>query len=216
MLMTIIVFTEIIFSSKHTKNIYILIKSIHSLTHSFNWLHIHYKQSIKQTNDQTINQTNTQPQERASAHPPQSLRVFGTPVDSVLIGLSLFADFKPDIIVSGINLGNNSHICAIYSGTVAAAAEGAINGFPAIALSAGCTFDDEIDKNMNWESIASDLVECVFLALKSEIPKFHFLSVNYPCYPNSEALKAVVATYIFLFLKFIFHSFYYSYFYSIF
>lgn len=130
--------------------------------------------------------------------------MFGTPVDAVLVGLNMFTEFKPDIIVSGINYGNNSHICAIYSGTVAVAAEGAINGFPAIALSACCTFDDAIDKQMNWNKIASDLVSCVVLAWKSEMPKFHFISVNYPCTSSCEkVVKTVVTTYGYFIFRFI-------------
>ncbi len=59
----------------------------------------------------------------------------GTPADCVKLALNKILHFKPDLIVSGINHGSNSSINVIYSGTVAAAIEGALNGIPAIAFS---------------------------------------------------------------------------------
>ena len=59
----------------------------------------------------------------------------GTPADCVKLALNKILHFKPDLIVSGINHGSNSSINVIYSGTVAAAIEGAINGIPSIAFS---------------------------------------------------------------------------------
>lgn len=60
----------------------------------------------------------------------------GTPVDCVKLALNaLFAEQKPDLIVSGINHGRNDGICTLYSGTIGAALEGAIAGVPSIAFS---------------------------------------------------------------------------------
>jgi 5'-nucleotidase len=61
--------------------------------------------------------------------------VNGTPTDCVHIAVTGLLDFTPDIIVSGVNLGANMGDDTIYSGTVAAAAEGYLLGIPAIALS---------------------------------------------------------------------------------
>ena len=65
--------------------------------------------------------------------------VDGTPVDCVIWGLPMLAEegIKPDFIFSGINHGMNTGLAAYYSGTVAAAREGALNGFHSIALSVG-------------------------------------------------------------------------------
>jgi 5'-nucleotidase len=62
--------------------------------------------------------------------------VTGTPVDCVLVALGyLMPDRKPDLVLSGINRGPNMGNDVHYSGTVAAAREGAIQGIPSIALS---------------------------------------------------------------------------------
>lgn len=59
----------------------------------------------------------------------------GTPVDCVKIAMHKILPHKPDLIVSGINHGSNSTISVIYSGTMAAAIEGAIEGIPSIGFS---------------------------------------------------------------------------------
>lgn len=61
--------------------------------------------------------------------------VSGTPVDCAKIGVTTIANEKIDIVVSGINNGFNLGTDVIYSGTVSAAVEGALNRMPAIALS---------------------------------------------------------------------------------
>jgi 5'-nucleotidase len=59
----------------------------------------------------------------------------GTPTDCVHIALTGLLDTKPDIVVSGINQGENMGEDVLYSGTVAAAIEGIMFGIPAIAFS---------------------------------------------------------------------------------
>jgi len=61
--------------------------------------------------------------------------VNGTPTDCVHIAVTGLLDFTPDVVVSGINLGANMGDDTIYSGTVAAAAEGYLLGIPSLALS---------------------------------------------------------------------------------
>jgi 5'-nucleotidase len=61
--------------------------------------------------------------------------VNGTPTDCVHIAVTGLLDFTPDLVVSGINLGANMGDDTIYSGTVAAAAEGYLLGIPSMALS---------------------------------------------------------------------------------
>ncbi|MBN2281242.1 MAG: 5'/3'-nucleotidase SurE [Candidatus Marinimicrobia bacterium] len=65
----------------------------------------------------------------------EGLAVSGTPADCVKIALNAVLNRKPDFVVSGINLGSNTGINVIYSGTVSAATEGAISGIPSIAIS---------------------------------------------------------------------------------
>ncbi len=61
--------------------------------------------------------------------------VDGTPADSVILALHHLLDFRPDLVVSGINHGGNLGKNVHYSGTVGAAAEAVQNGIPAIAIS---------------------------------------------------------------------------------
>ncbi len=60
----------------------------------------------------------------------------GTPVDCVKLGLTgLLGEDRPDLVVSGINAGANVGVDILYSGTVAAATDGALMGWPAMAVS---------------------------------------------------------------------------------
>ena len=63
------------------------------------------------------------------------MAVNGTPADCVKLGISTLLTEKPDIVVSGINRGCNVGVDILYSGTVSAATEGALMGFPALAVS---------------------------------------------------------------------------------
>eukprot|EP00887_Chlorella_sp_A99_P005367 scaffold1.g5367.t1 len=67
----------------------------------------------------------------------EAFAVDGTPADSVMLGLNspLFQNPSFDMVVSGINRGDNCGLHVIYSGTVGAAREGACHGLPAVALS---------------------------------------------------------------------------------
>jgi len=59
----------------------------------------------------------------------------GTPVDCVKLAINQLLEIKPDLCVSGINHGSNSSINVIYSGTMSAAVEGALEGIPSIGFS---------------------------------------------------------------------------------
>jgi 5'-nucleotidase len=61
--------------------------------------------------------------------------VDGTPTDCVKIGITVLCSEPPQLVVSGINDGPNTGRSIFYSGTVAAAVEGAIEGYPALAVS---------------------------------------------------------------------------------
>lgn len=66
---------------------------------------------------------------------PNCLVVYGTPADCILAALHDKMDDKPDLILSGVNKGNNAAQNTLYSGTVGATLEAAMQGFNAIALS---------------------------------------------------------------------------------
>lgn len=61
--------------------------------------------------------------------------VKGTPVDCVKLALSELLPWKPDLIISGINAGQNTGTNILYSGTVGAAIEGYLYGIPSLAVS---------------------------------------------------------------------------------
>ena len=67
---------------------------------------------------------------------PRSFATEGSPADCVLAGLhDVMKDAPPDLVLSGVNRGNNSAENALYSGTLGGAMEAALQGVPAIALS---------------------------------------------------------------------------------
>lgn len=69
----------------------------------------------------------------------------GTPTDCALLGIHEFlGDRKPDLLLSGINRGPNLAEDVTYSGTAAAAMEGAMLGIPSVALSQMIAYDAEI------------------------------------------------------------------------
>jgi 5'-nucleotidase len=69
--------------------------------------------------------------------------VDGSPADAVKLGISEFCPRRPDLVVSGINSGLNAGINVLYSGTVAAAIEGAFFGITSVAVS--LEWDDHAD-----------------------------------------------------------------------
>jgi len=73
---------------------------------------------------------------RLREHGERRYAVTGTPTDAVNLALrKLFADRPPDLIISGINNGENLADDITYSGTISAAMEGALAGIPSVALS---------------------------------------------------------------------------------
>ena len=73
---------------------------------------------------------------RLQQHGERRFAVTGTPTDAVNLGLrKLFPDRKPDLVISGVNGGENLGDDVTYSGTISAAMEAALAGLPAIAMS---------------------------------------------------------------------------------
>ncbi|MFZ6872760.1 5'/3'-nucleotidase SurE [Undibacterium sp. Di27W] len=102
--------------------------------------------------------------------------VNGTPSDCVHIALTAIMKDKPDLIVSGINQGQNMGDDTLYSGTVAAATEGYLFGVPAIAFSQtekGWTHLDAAAR------VALEMVQRGF----PELPQPFLLNVNIPNLP---------------------------------
>jgi 5'-nucleotidase len=117
----------------------------------------------------------------------------GTPVDCVrLVALGLM-NFEPDIVVSGINHGENLGDDITYSGTVAAAFEGIVIGVPSIAVSLAVErpwhHHDEV--KLHFEPVASFTARLAKIAAR-QLPPGRILTVNAPNVPEGELKGARV------------------------
>ncbi len=101
--------------------------------------------------------------------------VDGTPTDCVNIAIDQILTHKPDIIVSGINKGFNIGDDVTYSGTVAGALEGALLGFPAIAVSQQFTRE-----TFDFTAAAAFAAQMTAAVLASPLPPRSFLNINVP------------------------------------
>lgn len=99
----------------------------------------------------------------------------GTPVDCVKIALEKVLPCKPDLVVSGINHGDNASISLHYSGTVGAVLEACMKGIPAIAYSLR-THDKECD----FIPYAQVIEEWARKVLKEGLPQDTCLNINFP------------------------------------
>ena len=106
--------------------------------------------------------------------------VNGTPTDCVHIAVTGLLDFTPDVVVSGVNLGPNMGDDTIYSGTVAAAAEGYLLGVPSLAISLGSKEGRHFDTGVG---VALEMVERLRRAPVGEPVLFN---VNVPDVPAAE------------------------------
>lgn len=104
--------------------------------------------------------------------------VNGTPADCIKLAHNQLLDRKPDLVVSGINHGSNAGINIIYSGTVSAATEGTILGYPSIAFS--CTDLDEDSDLSGCQEAARRVIKYV---LENGIQRGVTLNVNAPSGP---------------------------------
>jgi len=115
--------------------------------------------------------------------------VDGTPADCVYVAVTQFAPRRPDLVLSGINNGFNLGTDVLYSGTVAAAAEGVVLGIPGIALSADRDADpDTVERAARFgAALASWVLESGWS------PVWTLLNVNVPvgCLDNRFALGAM-------------------------
>jgi len=113
--------------------------------------------------------------------------VNGTPADSVKLAVGALLEERPDLVVSGINLGPNTATNVIYSGTVSAATEARILGIPSIAISIGA-FKDQL-----WDTAAGFAIRVAGEVLQRGLPPKVLLNVNVPNLQAAE-IKGVRVT----------------------
>ena len=110
----------------------------------------------------------------------------GTPADCVKIAKHfVLKDRQPDLVVSGINHGSNTSISVLYSGTMSAAIEAALEGLPAIGFSL-CDYSSEAD----FSHVIPIVKQLAQEALAKGVPKGVALNVNFPR-KQVEAIKGI-------------------------
>lgn len=100
--------------------------------------------------------------------------VEGSPADSVKLGVSALLKPRPDLVVSGINQGHNAGINVLYSGTVAAAIEGAFFGITSIAVSL------EYDEKPQFDAAADLAVPIIAQILAQKGDDDRLFNINIP------------------------------------
>jgi 5'-nucleotidase len=105
----------------------------------------------------------------------------GTPADCVKLAIFHLLDRKPDLVVSGINHGSNSSINVIYSGTMSAAVEGAVEGIPSIGFSL-CDYRADAD----FSPCVPIVQTLVRQTLERGLPTGTCLNVNIPKLPAED------------------------------
>ncbi|MGI9353215.1 MAG: 5'/3'-nucleotidase SurE [Rhizobiaceae bacterium] len=109
----------------------------------------------------------------------------GTPTDCVIMGVrELMEDGPPDLVLSGVNSGQNIADDVTYSGTVAGAIEGALLGIKSIALSQAYNFDDGV-RHVKWETCEKLAPEIIEKLIQKDFPPKTLMNVNFPnCLPD--------------------------------
>lgn len=127
---------------------------------------------------------------RLKQHGERRFSVSGTPTDSVNLALhKLFADRKPDLVISGINAGENLADDMTYSGTISAAMEGALAGIPAIALSQ----EQKVAGRLGGSGFAAAdgwAVQVLSTLIGTPMAKRTLINVNFPDLP-ADKVKGV-------------------------
>jgi len=118
---------------------------------------------------------------------PEEYAVDGTPVDCVVIAANKLLQDKPDLVISGINAGQNMGEDIHYSGTVAAAKEAAFFGCKAIAISINAYRDQLFESAAHW------MVKLIQSGIIDTIKDNVLLNVNVPNLPLND-IKGVRLT----------------------
>lgn len=101
-------------------------------------------------------------------------KVEGTPADCVKVALGGLLDWKPDLIVSGINHGSNAGRGLLYSGTAGCVIQGTLQKVPGIAFSYTCS------ETESFSHVKPYLFPIIEHVSKHPLPEGTFLNVNFP------------------------------------
>lgn len=115
----------------------------------------------------------------------KSFAISGTPVDCVKLGIYEVLKKNPDLIVSGINHGSNVSTNVLYSGTMSAAVEGALEGIPSVGFSL-CDFSYDADMTVA-KKVVKQVVKKI---LENKFPEGICFNVNIPAI-SEKKLKGI-------------------------
>ncbi|MDR2978420.1 MAG: 5'/3'-nucleotidase SurE [Rickettsiales bacterium] len=111
--------------------------------------------------------------------------VSGTPADCVIIALNKIMDKKPDLILSGVNIGSNVGDDVCYSGTIGAVMEGAARSIPSIALS------QVYHSGINWHNTKVFAPKVIAKLVEIGWPKNIAMSINLPAVEKVKGIEFV-------------------------
>ncbi len=117
----------------------------------------------------------------------ETYAVEGTPADSVILALDKLAKNKIDLVISGINQGPNLGDDVLISGTVGAALQGYLRGFPALAISINSVDNLHLDNAAKLAALLAKKIDT------DALPANIFLNVNLPNLPLTK-IKGVKIT----------------------
>jgi 5'-nucleotidase len=124
---------------------------------------------------------------------PAHYAVKGTPTDCVIMGVrKIMAERRPDLVLSGVNRGQNVAEDITYSGTIAGAMEGAMLGIPSIALSqayGGAQGRAAIE----WDAAEAHAAPLIRKIVAAGVPRGTLVNVNFPAC-KADAVKGVAFT----------------------
>jgi 5'-nucleotidase len=118
--------------------------------------------------------------------PQREFSCSGTPVDCVKLAVNVILDRRPDLCVSGVNHGSNSSINVIYSGTMSAAVEGALEHIPSIGFSLL-----DYSWGANFEPARKHIKRIARSVLDNRMPLGTCFNVNIPKVTEEEDIQGI-------------------------
>ena len=119
--------------------------------------------------------------------------VDGSPADCVRLGVYYLRNDRPDIVLSGINNGSNRGCAILYSGTIGAAMEGAMNNITSMAVSL-CSF-----ANDKYEAAAELAASSLEWLKNNPLPRGEIYNLNVPYDVEIKGVKAASVSYEFMY-----------------
>ncbi|MBV8751964.1 MAG: 5'/3'-nucleotidase SurE [Hyphomicrobiales bacterium] len=119
--------------------------------------------------------------------------VKGTPTDCVIMGVRhILEDGAPDLVLTGVNRGQNAAEDVTYSGTIAGAMEGTILGIPSFALSQA--YSAATRQQPHWDTAIKYAPDLIRRVLAEGVPRNVLVNVNFPDCPPEEVRGIAVTS----------------------